>query len=144
MTQEMKYTPGPYEAWPVRNDRLKRWEVVCVNQDYCPGTGKTVLAERIRTEANARLFAAAPELLEALEAMMLYATDRADLDEDDYTPQGKAAFAKARAAFSKAVGSEIKPCTSPAVYCQMMGRAKRVKTGVPTIEVGFDKSGGGA
>jgi len=71
MTQNMKHTPGPYEAWPVKGDRLKRWIVVCVNPEHCPGTGKQVLAEHIRTESDARLFAAAPEMLAALKKVQI-------------------------------------------------------------------------
>jgi hypothetical protein len=78
MTQEAKYTPGPYEAWPVKDDRLKRWMVVCVNPGHCPGTGKQVLAERIRTEADARLFAAAPKMLAALQTVANWCSDSRD------------------------------------------------------------------
>ncbi len=60
--------PGPYEAWPVKGDRLARWMVVCVNPQRCPGRGKEMVAERIRTEATARQLAAAPDLVEALNA----------------------------------------------------------------------------
>ncbi|MDY3551423.1 hypothetical protein R5W24_000499 [Gemmata sp. JC717] len=68
MTQKVQYAPGPYEAWPVKDDRLKRWLVVCVNPRRCPGTGKEVLAEKIRTQSQAQLFAASPRLVEALKA----------------------------------------------------------------------------
>lgn len=57
-----QHTPGPWEAWPIPNDRLKRFAVVCTNTEHCPGTGKQVVACDIRTESDARLIAAAPEL----------------------------------------------------------------------------------
>lgn len=57
-----QHTPGPWEAWPIPDDRLKRFAVVCVNTQHCPGTGKQVVARDVRTEADARLIAEAPEL----------------------------------------------------------------------------------
>jgi hypothetical protein len=125
---KQQHTPGPYEAWPVKNDRLKRWDVVCVNPDYCPGTGKTVLAERVRTKANARLFAAAPELLEALKAV-----ERWSFDTATEIPPGL--YASMRTALAKAEPSGVEACSSPAIYCQQMGRAKRVKPSFEIIEI---------
>ena len=42
--------------------------VVCVNPQRCPGRGKEMVAEKIRTEATARLLASAPDMFEALRA----------------------------------------------------------------------------
>lgn len=67
---QTKHTPGPWAAFPIPNDRLKRYAVVCVNDDHCTGTGKLVVAEKIRTKHNASLIAAAPELLAALQAVL--------------------------------------------------------------------------
>ena len=68
MSQISKALPGPYEAWPVKGDRLERWMVVCVNPQRCPGRGKEMVAERVRAEETARLLAAAPDLAEGLKA----------------------------------------------------------------------------
>lgn len=68
MTKIIKALPGPYEARPVKGDRLNRWMVFCLNPERCPGTGKEVVAERIRTESTARQLAAAPDLADGLKA----------------------------------------------------------------------------
>lgn len=54
---------------------------------------------REMAEANARLIAAAPELLEALQALN-HSLDRGELQHDDQ----RAAFDAARAAIAKALG----------------------------------------
>lgn len=59
------FTAGPYGVFPL-NDRLQRYAVVCLNEQQCPGRGKMVLANHVRTEANARLFAAAPAMFDLL------------------------------------------------------------------------------
>lgn len=61
-----KHTPGPWTPCPLPRDRLGRWLVTSPGA----GTGKPVICERIRTEANAKLIAAAPDLLTALEAVV--------------------------------------------------------------------------
>ena len=63
-----------WTAVAVKGDRLKRWEVL----EDSAGTGKIVVAEHIRTEAYARLIAAAPDLLEALQACVFYAISGGD------------------------------------------------------------------
>lgn len=45
------HTPEPWVAFKVPSDRLSRWVVLEQNS---AGTGKMVIAENIRTEANAR------------------------------------------------------------------------------------------
>ena len=56
-TQQVAHTPGPWEA---SNTRLcNGWQVVAPNGGSVTGS--------ISSEANARLIAAAPELLEALK-----------------------------------------------------------------------------
>ncbi len=59
---ETKHTPGPWLAYKIPNDRLGRHRVLCLNDEVSPGNGKLQIAAEIRTEANARLIAAAPEL----------------------------------------------------------------------------------
>ena len=87
-----KHTPGPWYFLPDRNGRLQ----------VGPSINYTV-AEMCVTplegqEANARLIATAPELLEAL-------TDC--VEHMHWTqPQGEAAWKKAKAVIAKATGSE--------------------------------------
>ena len=93
-----KHTPGPWETKPeecdrpyirVRGTRLGcRFKVANVLTPVYENVHKREAEE---TRANARLIAAAPELLEALRAM---------LDEDD----GGMTASKARAAIAKATG----------------------------------------
>ena len=72
-----KHTPGPWEATDFRSGNWKIWDVVTGHTKYrnaicvvsAPKTAQTpeVLKE---FEANARLIAAAPEIKEALEALI--------------------------------------------------------------------------
>lgn len=84
------HTPGPWIPKPITN---AAWEIA--------GPGRKGYAEGIvcmvtTGEANARLIAAAPELLEAL---------RGCFEHGEYsTPYGKAAWDAARAALAKANG----------------------------------------
>ena len=86
MTQ---HTPGPWIVWPDNNNRLQ------VGQS----TNYTV-AEMMQTpihgqEANARLIAAAPDLLDALQHLMV-----AHGEQLDY------AFQQAQEAIAKATGEK--------------------------------------
>ena len=67
--EQQKHTPGPWEAeW---HRKYKQWNVF-------PESGKAVVSvtdlcgeySKEETEANARLIAAAPDLLEALKAIV--------------------------------------------------------------------------
>lgn len=49
-----------------KNDRLKRWQVI---DTACPGRGKEVIAENIRSEKKALLVAASPELYRIAEVI---------------------------------------------------------------------------
>lgn len=92
MTQS-QHTPGP---WIVQGDTY-----VTVNSliiAHCKQAGNTTLEE---AQANARLIAAAPELLEALEDLIGYAEHRFG-DNDYYKNHG--CMNKARAAIAKARG----------------------------------------
>lgn len=99
MTDGTKHTPGPWKAFP--SDPADgaecyyltavelRGEIACI---YGP--------QRDEQEANARLIAAAPELLEALEGLL------AHLGPDGYIPNaGGTATERARAAIAKATGA---------------------------------------
>ena len=63
MTHTISATPR-WEARP-KNDRLKRW---CIVDAASPGRGKTVIADNVRSESNARRIAASLDLVQALKA----------------------------------------------------------------------------
>ena len=89
-----KHTPGPWSIWPDTNSRLQ----------VGPSTNYSV-AEMCITpldgqEANARLIAAAPDLLSALNAMLTHM----GMDEDEWN---KPTFDQARAAIAKANGEQV-------------------------------------
>jgi hypothetical protein len=75
MTQETEYTPGP---WHIFDDGGENYGIVryedgnaVATPDGCAMDGGVVLTScEIRNKADARLIAAAPELLEALEAVI--------------------------------------------------------------------------
>ena len=102
------YTPGPWEAkrtdpqeWAINapngDPALKHgtWHglAVAYGCDESPSVGREV------AEANARLIAAAPELLEALTEIVAAA-------DGDGWKQLDATFAAARAAIAKATGEQ--------------------------------------
>ena len=91
-----KHTPGPWSFYDDSNDgKTNRIEIVAV--------GKTVarIYHSVPAEdlPNARLIAAAPDLLEALKDML-------DGHEDACTGYGEGAAEKARAAIAKATGGD--------------------------------------
>ena len=59
MSTKPKHTPGPWIAWKYPD--VKSWTVA----------SKESVASKIKTEQDARLIAAAPEMLEALEEFLL-------------------------------------------------------------------------
>jgi hypothetical protein len=115
---ETKYTPGPWSwgAKYIAKPISKR--VVCVNEYDEECTTDQVYYDLLahcmpdsydspQWEANARLMAAAPELLEALQMYLV----EVPIDEVcDYAEQCKA---KARAAIAKALGEAACPPSSP-------------------------------
>jgi hypothetical protein len=89
-----KHTPGP-------------WSVDDPHQIWAESAGEYVAITRVedwdtipreQAEANARLIAAAPELLEALKAMLT--------NWEEAPAYGSDAAAKARAAIAKATGEQ--------------------------------------
>ena len=92
-----KHTPGPWKA--ARNSAF--WEVVKPwpgqtleeANDYSPSVAHAWGTTEQEAEENARLIAAAPDLLEALQHLMV-----AHGEQLDY------AFQQARAAIAKATG----------------------------------------
>lgn len=110
-----KHTPGP---WSLQGDitlvgdpysKTGQHALYCAEIRH-PDSGGCVCtiqsADHVDTgitretaEANARLIAAAPDLLDALQAMLTHM----GMDEDDWN---KPTFNKARAAISKATGEQ--------------------------------------
>ncbi len=104
-----KHTPGPWSYRKV--PRKQEWEIDtkrCPNLGHESWTGMSVVfgcddypkMGKIAGEANARLIAAAPDLLEALQAMLSEFNEQmAGIVNDEF-----AVIAKARAAIAKATG----------------------------------------
>ena len=98
MTQ-FKGTPGPWRVSEKRGDLI---DIRHENNE--PGAMSLNLAQVVarqswlrEAEANARLIAAAPELLEALRDLLIRTSELDEYGED-------CTFAKARAAINKATG----------------------------------------
>ena len=96
--EQQKHTPGPWEAeW---HRKYKQWNVF-------PESGKAVVSvtdlcgeySKEETEANARLIAAAPELLEALQGLLDCMAIPSSICKE------RPAYEAARAAIAKATGS---------------------------------------
>lgn len=64
-----KYTPGPWKLEPIKGTH---YQIIAVSTDVVTPIAQTIADERegVNGEANARLIAAAPELLEALKKAM--------------------------------------------------------------------------
>ena len=96
---QAKHTQGPWEwygrVWQYDEQEEAPWLVQAPWHDI---KSKAVLSGSIRcnTEADARLIAAAPDLLEALKACIDYGA----MTGDDWVAE------KARAAITKATGGE--------------------------------------
>jgi len=98
---EVRHTPGP---WVIdANDRYHvespdgsalPWSIATISGSAGPGTN--------RSEANARLIAAAPDLLAALEKLLSY-NEAIMADRINYRPEDHASVA--RAAIAKATGA---------------------------------------
>ena len=97
-----KHTPGPWtHGW--ENDS-REWAIVTnaagqiianVNTESGPDMAPLV-SDKMPTDANARLIAAAPELLEALEVVNVHLQIHRGVDADRISAQVRAAIAKAR------------------------------------------------
>lgn len=97
-----KHTPGPWKAGKELSSRSSEWLIAmdCGDRGRGIAIAETVPATG-RELANARLIAAAPELLEALQNLMT----RVQYDKDAkhwFTDEQKAA----RAAIAKALGEK--------------------------------------
>ena len=96
------HTPGPWlvegrTVYALNDDGYNRFSAL-VQDAHTPGD---------ELEANARLIAAAPELLEALEDIANDYAERFDMDSQSTNPGMKVVVENARAAIAKARGT---PC----------------------------------
>jgi len=84
---EKKYTPGPW-TWDVWQNLDPVFAL-----DMVQGYGTIYWTEESKREANARLIAAAPDLLEALEALLdeyvSQMKSEYDFPGDPWTPDGR-------------------------------------------------------
>ena len=93
----MSHTPGPWK----------------VDRPYIRGAGRVIASlesgrNEVEDAANARLIAAAPELLEVCEALLaLNNTLVVELSESDWLKYKREAERKAKAALAKAHGIEV-------------------------------------
>lgn len=74
MTTQAKHTPGPWEIGSInKRDKNLWWAAVFTPKStgkfHTPRAGEALGVDREECEGNARLIAAAPDLLEALRAL---------------------------------------------------------------------------
>jgi hypothetical protein len=104
-----KHTPGPWKAQP-REGIEGQWEVVSACKIGWLIAAAAPDIDGDPDEANARLIAAAPELLEALEHLAAIAgtglLHRQSLDKQGMVELFEEARAAARAAIAKVKGDE--------------------------------------
>ncbi|MBP2695794.1 hypothetical protein [Pseudomonas aeruginosa] len=99
---KQSYTPGP---WEQRNNRVfSGGKCICSNVNAASPTTQNIAEDVAMSIANAKLMAAAPELLEALQGMLeVYGGQYNDdclpksSSELDLIQQARAAIAKATA-----------------------------------------------
>ena len=106
MTHETKHTPGPWVAQPTVDSTCHNIFGTSKNQEYHIGTLQGGSRADVQiAKANARLIAAAPELLEALQ----YCLEAANAYEAKALYSGnlhEIVQEKARAAIAKARGQQ--------------------------------------
>ena len=104
---EAKHTPGPWEFGPSHSSTGLAGQLVVrpagefPHGEWVADVGSMYDDHRV---ANARLIAAAPELLEALKEVTMV-LDRI-FDVEDRTPEPNSISGRARAAIAKATGQE--------------------------------------
>ena len=102
-----KHTPGPWEIERYSDGLIQivgDLKVISDDEEHF-----TTVVEQISAtneEANARLIAAAPDLLEALKDLADDISDRFDMDSPSTNPGIKHCIAAARYAIRKATGEE--------------------------------------
>lgn len=101
MSEKPKHTPGPWRC--VRNAADSQWLIACEESQDNRGYVATAATTNASDEANARLIAASPELLESLLLVMDWIKNWSPSFAED----GEWADAERRvkAAIAKATGS---------------------------------------
>ncbi|WP_409287911.1 hypothetical protein [Pseudomonas aeruginosa] len=90
---KQSYTPGP---WEQRNNRVfSGGKCICSNVNAASPTTQNIAEDVAMSIANAKLIAAAPDMLEALQVCIQQIT--ALCSADDVPDQARAAIAKATA-----------------------------------------------
>jgi hypothetical protein len=110
MTTQATHTPGPWEIGSInKRDKNLWWAAVFTPKNtgkfHTPRAGEALGVDREECEGNAHLIAAAPEMLEALRAMVA----RAPFIDQSVTEDGLAncdALLKARRAIRHAEGAQ--------------------------------------
>ena len=104
-----RHTPGP---WEQKIQSCALWSICTVYgteqgwvEIHAPN-GSHTADVRAESTANARLIAAAPDLLEALKEIAADYVDRFDLDDPSTNPGIKSTIKQAQAAIAKATGGE--------------------------------------
>lgn len=101
-----KHTPGPWKAL----DRYTNRQAVPVGceRPESGGLAHNIFAEAHghNCEANARLIASSPELLQALESVMVFSSEHACECREVVGLQSTCPFCQARAAIAKAKGEK--------------------------------------
>ena len=98
---EAKHTPGPWMFVPAGGVAWNEYPIV---QRQSAGGFQVVDADKERATADARLIAAAPELLEALQALMIINDEGGPFGGEIYLDRVDRAWDNARAAIAKARG----------------------------------------
>jgi hypothetical protein len=94
---ETKYTPGPLGIkGPVTKDGAEDFAVVAGGQIIAEVFDRSSSKDFHPSRANAGLFSAAPDLLEALEKLVVAMEDELPAGGSDETRAARAALAKAR------------------------------------------------
>lgn len=122
MTTQTKHTAGPWQVKQGTNGFCKTWQVAfespdnaqtiadcgaIVNEVYAGDTEHYVGAKvNTNHEANARLIAAAPELLEACQAVADCDANEEDWGKLEWLEDVQHAIDQARAALAKARGEQ--------------------------------------
>ncbi|MEO0796641.1 MAG: hypothetical protein AAFX93_15840 [Verrucomicrobiota bacterium] len=102
MSEKTKHTPGPWEFGRIRDVKFPEWYIGSSAADVAQ---ISILMDASRTDqehiANARLIAAAPDLLEALECLL------ADTCQEGYYSQADSdSVINAKAAIAKVKGGQ--------------------------------------
>ena len=96
-TSQGTHTPGPWQANPIGDTGR-----CSISAPHPSGGGQNVIDECLKE--NARLIAAAPDLLAALDKLAPYALQRAETEPPFTAKYARADYEIARAAIAKATG----------------------------------------